>query len=119
MSWNVEIIRNTWEVPKDEAFRAELVRLWVAHTGYDEGEYDLFNKDGTLYFNPDDMEHIDYLEDSGMFDWIRENYDGIQVGDICFGDIESVKGGKFWGYRIGGGKNQSHKLKGKLVWSVE
>lgn len=70
---------------------------------------------GKLTFNPDHLEHMDYVH----LPHIQEALLKHKVkGDICFGSLEGDNAGEFWGYRFDG-KGGVQSLKGTLQWHVK
>lgn len=59
------------------------------------------DKDGTLklYFNSDDMEHMDYLHDAGIQKVLKKHK---VKGDVCFSSSSGDNAGTSWGYRFDG-----------------
>ena len=108
--WSIGEIINNVKVPQK-----------CAKELYDSQEYEgeLWNSledvlsEGKLYFNPDHMESMDYLEAHDAFLKILSKYK--VKGDICFGSLEGDNAGSFWGYRFDG-KGKAATLEGKLVW---
>ena len=111
MGWNIALIENHVKVSKKCA--KQLFK--ISSETQDEhwySENDVTDSDGLLVFNPDNMEHMDYL-------W-QANYNKILMdnkvkGSILFGSLEGDNFGEFWGYDFDG-KGGMKLLKGKLNW---
>ncbi len=109
MSWSIVNLVNTVEVP------SKCVREL-----FDKQEYDgqiWYSKDsvvcnGKLVFNPDHLEHMDYVNNKNVLGVLKK----YKVkGEICFGSLEGDNKGSFWGYSFDG-KGNVKKLEGKIQW---
>lgn len=83
----------------------------------DDLEY-IMNDDGTLYFNSDDFEHMDYMNREEIQEVLKKNK---VEGDICFLDNEGYEDTYLWGYRFDG-KGGMVKLTGQMssiVWEED
>jgi len=83
------------------------------YNDYFDEDGDDVTEDGKLYFNPDAMEHQDYLSDERVQNVLKE---AKVKGDVCFGDTESSEEGSFWGYRFDG-EGGMVELVGDITWS--
>ena len=74
----------------------------------DEMLEDLFEYDDKKYylmFNPDHMEHMDYLWNESIINKLKE----MKVkGDITFGSLDGDNSGSNWGYRFDGKGGVKH-----------
>jgi hypothetical protein len=68
---------------------------------------------GKLYFDPDHMEHMDWLADKEVQEiLVKHNVTGF----IGFGDLEGDNAGSFWGYRLEQG--QCREVSGTITWEA-
>ena len=106
MGWQIAWIDNTVELTEECVEELETM-------AEDLGIYNP-TQDGRLYFNPDNMEHMDFL----WRDEIRELFLKHQVyGTVKFGSLDGDNFGQFWGYKFKDGV--CTRLVGKLNWSKE
>lgn len=105
MGWSIHEVKNTVDLPK--AAEAP-IRKWALKTI----DIDDVVADGKLYFNPDYMEHMDFLWQEG-FDVLAKKFK--LNGEVCFGSLDGDNAGEFWGYRFVDGLMT--KLIGELRWS--
>lgn len=65
MSWTIWEVTNTLKIPakirNNPEFQKEFMEAWHEHHYEDDNIDYIISEDGILYFNPDDMEHMDYL----------------------------------------------------------
>lgn len=110
MSWSIECLVNTVQVTMDCA--EELFQV-----GEPEGYFysiDDVSHNGKLSFNPDHMEHMDFIGDEEIQKVLKHHK--VQ-GDIRFGSLEGDNRGKFWGYRFDG-LGHMVPLEGELTWRI-
>lgn len=110
--WTIACLVNTANIPNE-----------CKHDLFDEaqdgmGEIwddidDVTDESGLLKFNPDHMEHMDYLGTHPKAFEILKRYNA--EGDICFGSLEGDNADQFWGYRFDGNGGMK-KLEGEIVW---
>lgn len=116
--WQISNLDNTVSLTKTQALtlannKKFLLKL-QGHLPKFENEEEklnaLFTKNGknfSLYFDPDHMEHMDYIPE-----FLKELKSLKIKGDITFGSEEGDNAGSYWGYRFdgnGGMKNlQGH-----------
>lgn len=115
MGWQIHLIKNTVKVSKDIAIdilKTDTVFAQNAKYGYfdlDDGEEmpDLDNPNligqvmekGKLRFDPDHLEHMDYLEDPE----IRVVLTAHKVkGEVVFCSHDGDNAGQAWGYSFDG-----------------
>lgn len=107
MGWNINMLENTVVVPQEYA-----ERLYEAgrnsHFFGDVG--DVLNQDGTLTFDPDAMEHMDYLLDQDILTVLK---DARVNGRVVFCDTEGDNRGTYCTYTFTDGAVA--KNEGKLV----
>lgn len=111
MGWQIELTVNTVVVP-----HAAISELIAAQDYEEELWYheDVLDDEGHLQFNPDHMEHMDYL---GNNDKVIAVLKAARVkGDIFFQSLEGDDAGSAWGYRFDG-KGGMKLMKGEVVWS--
>lgn len=71
------------------------------------------DNDSYIYFEPDHMEHMDFLWDENVQNVICETKcDGV----VIFGSAEGDNKGEFWGYRFVGGKFEEIDKKEALIF---
>ena len=113
MSWSIANIVNEVKISKKcarELFEAQ------GYEGEAWSEIEDVASAGKLNFNPDNMEHMDYI---GNNDAVRQVLLKYKVkGDICFGSLEGDNAGSFWGYRFDG-KGGMSALEGKIEWYLK
>lgn len=108
--WSIGKVVNTVEISEDcakDLFAAQGDERYI-WSSLEEVTYQ-----GKLSFNPDHMEHMDFLgcdEDRAMVEILKKHK---VKGDICFGSLEGDNRGRFWGYRFDG-KGGMKKLVGHL-----
>lgn len=111
MSWSIEVIVNNVKIPKTlikELFDAQKgEEIW-----YDVNEV---TYDAVLSFNPDHMEHMDFLGTNKKIVSILKR--AKLTGDICFGSLDGDNSGSFWGYRFDG-EGGMKTLEGNINWTV-
>jgi hypothetical protein len=94
MAWSIGTVLNTVVVP--EAVQDKLIELVES-----EGHYISFNKDGTIQFCDDAMEHMDFLWDPDVQILLESaNTQGV----VVFSSVEGDNAGDFWGYKFHGDK---------------
>jgi hypothetical protein len=114
MSWSIAEIVNSVEIPID---CAKELYDGQSYKGDIWDDLDGVTCDGKLYFNPDHMEWMDYVNTNT--EWMVPILNKYNVkGDICFGSLEGDNEGTFWGYRFDGNGNMS-PLTGKLEWIMD
>lgn len=111
--WTIECLVNTAVISNDCAH--DLFEEAQDYEGELWGDYEeVIDKNvGLLRFNPDHMEHMDYLATHDNVIKILKRHN--VKGDICFGDLEGDHAGSFWGYRFDGKGGMKH-LRGRLLW---
>ena len=112
MSWSIANVVNEVKISKKcardlfEVQEATSDELWYSPDGV--------TNNGKLTFDPDHMEHMDYLYNEDIQKVLLK----YKVkGDICFGSLDGDNAGSFWGYRFDG-KGGMSTLEGKLEWYV-
>lgn len=93
MGWHIWTVFNDTHITADDRRRFNELASKNYHELYEQG-------DGPLEFDPDAMEHADYLNNG----WATELLEEIKLnGTVIFtGDGEDQ--GKFWGYRFEDGR---------------
>jgi hypothetical protein len=94
MSWQIGVKENTLKITK-ECF-AELEK-W----GENEGHSLYHKQNGTIAFDSDAMEHMDFISDDDVR-CIIVKHGGL--GDVVFMSAEGDNRGAIWGYRFKKGK---------------
>jgi hypothetical protein len=123
MSWRINLIKN--EVIITTKIADELLALDNAEEYFGDIEevdtdYALdylvgyMDDEGNnrLYFNPDNMEHMDYVSDKNVQNVLMRHK---VSGDICFSSENGDNAGTAWGYRFDG-KGGMIKLEGVRQW---
>ncbi len=107
MGWHISNLVNTVKVSKKAA---KAINEWAEKEIYEEEVV----RGSKLYFNPDHLEHMDFLWQDGFEELAKE----LKLnGEVCFGSLEGDNEGEFWGYRFKDGVMT--KLSGKLVWDED
>jgi len=114
MAWNVALLENTIEI--NETIANDLFALQedgkISSWPWHDVASVIVWRGTKLDFNPDHMEHMDFLWEEKIQEVLcRHNIKGI----VKFGDLESSQQGEFWGYEFDG-KGGMKKLKGNLQW---
>lgn len=112
MGWNIALISNTVKISRacaEDLFNAQN----EASCGELWGDSDDVVYKNKLSFDPDHMEHMDYLQDDVFQDVLKKHK---VKGDVCFGSLEGDNAGSFWGYRFDG-KGGMTSLDGRIVWN--
>lgn len=91
MSWNIDLIDNTVEVP--EEFAGKLFN--AAPDFFMDEDYVL--DDGELIFDDDAMEYKDYVHDDRILAVLKE---AKVNGRIAFADNEGDNRGTWWSYNF-------------------
>lgn len=111
MGWHIAEVENTVEISRECAEELAQVRALNDRWG-GPPKLDWFVRDGRLYFEPDHMEHMDYVwEDEVQAVLLKHG----ARGDICFGSLDGGNTGEFWGYRFT--QQGVVGLKGTLHWT--
>ena len=99
MGWSIHCVKNTvridMEIAEDLlaiADKANRDGLW-----FSTGDIITSPSGGKLYFNPDDMEGMDYVCYKEVQDVLMKHK---VMGDICFISEEGDNAGRKWGYRF-------------------
>lgn len=91
MSWSIGLIKNTVVVPKE--FEEELLKC---SSEYDELFYEeALDQNGKLIFDPDHMEHMDYLWREDILDVL---FKAKVNGTIAFASVEGDDSGEWWAH---------------------
>lgn len=107
--WSIDLLKNTVEVSEacaDEIYKGH------GDTFYERSEV---TYKGKLYFNPDHMEHMDYVGDKRIQRVLKKHK---VSGDITFGSLDGDNAGQFWGYRFDG-KGGMKRLVGEVVFKEQ
>lgn len=102
MGWHINLVKN--EVKITEAIVKELrFETDLAYEYEWESDDDVFAFYGAddirLNFNPDHMEHMDYLHDEDVQRVLKKHK---VKGDVCFSSDDGDNAGTSWGYRFDG-----------------
>jgi len=112
MGWQIALLENKIKVSSKVAkelfdlSEKDLSEIWYS-------ENDVTDENDVLQFNPDHMEHMDYLWDVEYQKILKRNK---IKGRALFGDLDGDNFGTFWGYEFDG-KGGMKLLEGKLSWS--
>lgn len=91
MAWSIECTVNTVVVPKT------LIKELIAAQEYEEELWyrddQVLDDEGHLTFNPDHMEHMDYMWNEKIQAVLKAAY---VKGDICFQSLEGDNEGESW-----------------------
>lgn len=114
MGWQIELTTNDVVIPATlvkELFDAQDFEgaIW-------DSIEDVIDEDNNLTFNPDHMEHMDYL--GNQLEIINVLKAGRVKGDILFQSLEGDDAGSAWGYRFDG-KGGMKLMKGEVNWSAD
>lgn len=123
--WSISNIDNTVTLTKKQAIELGKNKEYADTIGGYGGTYeypneaemldDLFDKyNGKYYlkFDPDHMEHMDYLWNESIVNKLKE----LKVkGDFTFGSLDGDNSGSNWGYRFDG-KGGMKTLTGVLTF---
>ena len=121
MSWSIAIIENTVKVPAakrlelaDTITRAAPDSFWCEEDNTPEERMELvFSAIGTLIFDEDAMEHMDYLTHNK--DMCAALAAAGVVGRVCLGSLEGDNAGDFWGVEFRA--HHWRSLAGTLQWT--
>lgn len=114
--WKISNIDNNLKLTKEQAQQLADNNNFVDHVlGYIPDEDEIFNelftasgKKFLLNFNPDHMEHMDFIA------FFEKEIKALKAkGDITFGSTEGDNAGDYWGYRFDG-KGGMKKLVGQV-----
>jgi len=115
MGWSIAVIDNTVKINK------EIVKDLIKAQSYDgeilyEEDVDYFfdEETGTIQFDSDAMEHMDWVGDSDFHSVLQEHK---VKGVIKFGSLDGDNFGEFWGYSFDG-QGGMCKIEGRLVWNI-
>ena len=96
MGWNISLTKNEVNISPEcaqDLFDAQ------AYEGERWDTVEDVTTDGKLTFDPDHMEHMDYLGDEDVQKVLKRHK---VKGDICFMSTEGDNAGSSWGYRFDG-----------------
>lgn len=111
--WSIACLVNTVDNIPNECLH-DLFDEGQAYEGELWDDVDcVVDEKGHLLFNPDHMEHMDYIGSHPNVVKILKRYN--VAGDICFSSLEGDNAGKSWGYRFDG-KGGMKKLDGNHMW---
>ena len=110
MSWYINNVVNT-PVLETECER-DLLETKIIKYVHERDVYNLTDDDGHLIFEMDDMEHMDFIEDSEVQDVLKKH---CIKGDICFTSSDGDNAGEMWGYRFDGAGGME-MLTGVISW---
>ena len=121
MGWHINLVVNTVKINSVVALDlyncgADASFSWEEECNFPmlEGIID----DGKLVFNPDHMEHMDYVWQPEVQAVLKKHK---VEGDICFSSNDGDNRGQFWGYRFfvdKDGVGQVVELKGSIKASA-
>ncbi len=116
MGWQIKEVKNTVKINKKIACELYECGASVCYAWDENGMSvdDIVHSDGHLVFNPDHMEHMDYVHEDQIMKVLKKNK---VKGDICFSSDDGDNAGKSLGYRFDG-KGGMKKLAGKQTFSV-
>jgi len=106
MGWSINTVVNELKIPKGYQPRLEEVADENYHCIF-------FDDDGTIGFDSDAMEHMDFLHENWAQEIILESKAN---GMVIFGSLEGDNAGDFWGYNFVNGKVE--ELSKKLCLEV-
>ncbi len=109
MGWHIALTKNDVEISSKcakDLFEAQ------SYDGERWSELEYVTEDGKLAFDPDMMEHMDYLYDEDVQKVLKRHK---VKGDICFTSVEGDNAGQSWGYRFDG-KGGMTELAGDTVY---
>jgi hypothetical protein len=98
MGWNIGVLENTLQVPKDniEACNTALMKTDEGPRTWDNGPV---QSKGNIYFSRDDYEHMDYLARADVCDVFKTFK---AQGEVIFLSAEGDNKGEVWGYQFDG-----------------
>ncbi len=114
MSWNITKTVDTVTIAADKIESTNEALLEMDYSGLFEG-YGPVDSRGKLYFEPDHMEHMDWLTNNEELCTVIAAT-GVR-GDICFGALEGDNKGTFWGIRFNGDYTY-YKLRGTVAYDI-
>jgi hypothetical protein len=99
MGWQISVQVNDVVITKECAQELFDASEKQHQTWYEVDE--VMESDGTLYFNSDHMEHMDYVSNPEYLEILKK----YKVnGDICFSSADGDNSGANWGYRFKDGE---------------
>lgn len=110
MGWHIELLEDTVKVPKAAVKDLD---TWAQENDLIY-EGDSLVRKGKLEFNPDHMEHMDYVWQEEFLEIAKKHKFN---GDITFTSADGDNSGSNWGYRFKDGEMKN--LTGKVVWVEE
>lgn len=112
MGWRIHEIKNTVKINSKIALDLYGCGADVCSAWEDECDFPSLGgiiDDGKLVFNPDHMEHMDYVWEPKIQEVLKRHK---VKGDICFSSNDGDNKGQRWGYRFDG-EGGMVKLTGK------
>jgi hypothetical protein len=115
MGWQINLVKNDVKIDAKTAQKLfNEAQDYEGELWYDIDDVTDYEGDNTLNFDPDHMEHMDYL---ATHDKVVEILKEAKVsGDICFASEDGDNAGEAWGYRFDG-KGGMKILTGERTWS--
>jgi hypothetical protein len=116
MSWRINLVKNTVKINSGVALDlyncgADVCFCWEEECDFPMLQGIIYG--GKLVFNPDHMEHMDYVWQPEVLAVLKKHK---VKGDVCFSSNDGDNKGKKWGYRFDG-MGGMVELKGKKnVW---
>ena len=115
--WNIHVLENTLrftaacaEELNASKFATYIVERKIAIPA------DIASHQFKLEFDPDDMEHMDYLEYTELQDILTKHN---AAGKVCFGSFEGDNQGEFWGYLFSAYEYSMNEITGRIVWELK
>jgi hypothetical protein len=102
MGWHINLVKNTVKITSEIALALYNCEADVCCAWQDECSFPMLEGviyDGKLVFNPDHMEHMDYLHE-GQVQRVLKCFK--VKGDVCFSSDDGDNRGQSWGYRFDG-----------------
>ncbi len=117
MGWHINLVKNTVKINSGVALDLYNCGADVCFSWEEECDFPMLGGiiyDGKLVFNPDHMEHMDYVWQPEVLAVLKKHR---VKGDICFSSNDGDNKGQKWGYRFDG-EGGMVELKGQAnAWS--
>jgi hypothetical protein len=118
MGWQINLEKNTVQINSQIALALYNCGADICHCWREECDWPMLGGiiyGGKLVFNPDHMEHMDYVWQPEVLQVLKN----FKVkGDICFSSDDGDNRGQKWGYRFDG-LGGMQKLKGDSIYKEE
>jgi len=116
MGWHIHLVKDTVEINSHIALDLYNCDAQVCSAWHDECDFPMLEgiiNDGKLVFNPDHMEHMDYVWEPEVLEVLCKHR---VRGDICFTSHDGDNAGESWGYRFDGEGGQVDLVRKDKGW---